>query len=263
MKEADQIYDGMIRKPFSLKRFYKEHRIGILGTAVFHLLLLLIFLLVKISDYQRIENLDVYIDFAQTVRKTPEEIAAEQKKKEEEAYYQRLLKQQLNESNRAVNVSRDLEKKISTKDYVEQVEKELESSRSKEYLNEQEKIKKILNQRDVVPVNKPPEKKKEGQEYHGPTNITYRFTEPPLDRKTLDLPVPVYKCLGYGTVDVQVTVDQTGSVISAKPTVVNASTDPECLSEVAEKYARRTIFQGNLSAPAAQQAVITYQFVAQ
>ena len=263
MKEADQIYNGLIKRPFSLKRFFEEHKIGILGTAAFHVLLLLIFLLVKIRDYQRIENLDVYIDFAQSVQKTPEEIAAEEKKKEEEERFQRLLRQQLKESNRAVNISQDLDKKISTKNYVEEVEKELNSSRSEAYQKEQEKIKKILNQSDIVPVNKTPEEKKKGDEYHGPTNITYRFTEPPLDRKTLDLPVPVYKCRGFGTVDVQVTVDQMGNVTSAKSTVVNASTDPDCLSEVAEKYARRTVFEGDLSAPPSQQAIISYQFVAQ
>ena len=263
MKNTEQIFEGVRQKPFSLKGFYEEHKIGILGTLVFHLALLLIFMIFKTQQYHKTENLDVYIDFSKLEQKTPEEIAAEEKKKEEEEYYQKLLDRQLRESNRAVNVSRDLDKKINTQDYVKEVEKELESSRSEDYLKEQEKIKKILNQGDIVPVNTDKKQKTKAEDYHGPTNITYRFSVPPLDRKVLDLPVPVYKCMGDGIVDVRITVDQMGNVTSAKPSVVSASMDPDCLSEVAEKYARRTVFSGDLSAPENQAAVITYQFVAQ
>ena len=264
MKNTEQIYDGLGIKPFSLKRFYEEHKIGILGTMIFHVFFLLIFLIVKIHNYSASVPLDVYIDFSQQEQKTPEEIAAEEKKLEEEQYYQKLLNRQLNESNRAVNVSRDLDKKISTKDYVQEVEKELDASRNKDYLKEQEKIKNIMNQGDIVPVNTSErDKEDKTKQYHGPTNITYRFTEPPLDRATVDLPVPVYKCMGDGIVEVHVTVDQMGNVTSAKSVVVSASMDPDCLSEVAEKYAKRTVFTGDLSAPASQPAIITYQFVAQ
>ena len=136
-------------------------------------------------------------------------------------------------------------------------------SRSDDYLKEQEKIRKLLDQGEVVPVNTPKDEKKKGEEYHGPTHITYKFLVAPLDRSALDLPVPVYKCMGNGIVDVHVTVDQMGNVTSAKPSVVSASLDPDCLSEVAEKYARRTVFTGDFSAPANQQAIITYEFVAQ
>ena len=263
VKNTDQIFEGIRRKPFSFKGYYEEHKIGILGTLVFHVALLLLFLIAKTNQYNKAGNLDVYIDFSQPEQKTPEEIAAEKKKKEEEAYYQRLLDRSLRESNRAVNVSKDLDKKISTQDYVKEVEKELDASRSEDYRKEEEKIKKILNQGDVVPVNKADTRKKKSEDYHGPTNITYRFTQAPLNRKAVDLPVPVYKCMGEGIVDVHITVDQTGNVTSARPSVVSASLDPDCLSEVAEKYARRTVFNIDLSAPSSQPAVITYQFVAQ
>ncbi len=263
VKNTEEIFEGLGNKPFSFREFYEDHKIGILGTLIFHMLLLMIFLIFRIHDYRVTQNLDVYIDFSQLEEKTPEQIAAEEKQKEEEQYYRKLLERQLNESNRAVNVSKDIDKKIDTKDYVKEVEKELEASRNADYLKEQEKIRKIMDQHEVVPVNTPEKEEKKGNEYHGPTNITYRFTEPPLDRKTIDLPVPVYKCMGNGIVEVRVTVDQMGNVTSARASVITASTDPDCLSEVAEKYARRTEFTGDISAPASQQAVITYQFVAQ
>ncbi len=263
MKNTEQIFEGLGKTTFSFRRFYEEHKIGILGTLIVHVSVLLVFLIFKTHDYSTQRDLDVYIDFSRQEEKTPEEIAAEEKAKEQEAYYQKLLDRSLRESNRAVNVSKDLEKKISTQDYVNEVEKELDASRSKEYREEQQKIHQIMKDGDLVPVNPPEKKNDKGEQYHGPTNITYRFTVPPYDRSTVDLPVPVYKCMGEGTVEVRVNVDREGNVTSAKANVVNASLDPDCLSEVAEKYARRTVFTGDLSAPDNQPAVITYEFVAQ
>ena len=60
-----------------------------------------------------------------------------------------------------------------------------------------------------------------------------------------------------------ISVDQLGNVTSAKARVVSATIDPDCLADVAEKYSRMAIFEGNLSAPSNHQGVIRYDFIAQ
>ena len=157
-----------------------------------------------------------------------------------------------------------VEEEISTESYVDEVMKELDETRSEEWLKEQEDIRKKLNQEDIVPVKKEEEEKEEeDQSFIGPTNISYIFLEEPKGRKSRYMPIPVYKCRGFGLVEVRVSVDQLGNISSAKANVVEASEDPDCLAEVAERYARMSSFSGNNTAPTNQTAVITYRFIAQ
>lgn len=260
MQNSDKIIEGFESKPFSLLRFIQDHKVGILGTIAFHLLLLIVFLLVKIQSLQEINELDIvleYVEMPQTAPQTEEEM-----EETREEYISRLLEQQLRQSNRAVNVTQ-LEEEISTENYVDEVMKELEDQRSEDWLKQQEELNKILNSEDLVPVEPDPVTEEEDQEFKGPTNINYEFLEAPFDRKSRRLPVPVYKCQGFGVVEVNITVNNSGSVTSAKANVIEATRDPECLAEVAERFALMSSFRGDLGAPANQKAKIIYSFVAQ
>lgn len=262
MRETEKIYGELYKGPFSFRKFFNEHAVGILGTLAFHMIILIVFLLVKMQSFKNPEELDLLLEFADIPEQVTEELTNEQLTEEE--YYQRLLEQQLSASNRASNSAEKLEEEISTENYVDEVMKELDETRSEEWLKEQEEIRKKLNQEDLVPIKKEEEdQKEEDKSYSGPTNISYQFLEEPKDRKSKYMPIPVYKCRGFGLVEVKVSVDQQGNVSSAKANVVEATEDPDCLAEVAERYARMSSFRGNNAAPTNQIAVITYRFIAQ
>ena len=261
MNDTEKIFSELDTGSFSLKAFFQKHAVGILGTVAFHMFLLIVFMLIKMQSFKQINETDLVLEFAEV----PEPLKQEEpeKKLTDLEYFERLVEQQIKASNMAANTSKELEKEISTDNYVEEVKKELDDSRSDEWKKQQEEIQEILQQEDMVPINEEPEKDDEETDFTGPTNISYKFLSAPFNRKSTHMPVPVYKCRGYGVVDVKVEISRLGYVTSAKASVIEASEDPDCLAEVAERYARKSIFRGNNSAPHAQPAIITYQFIAQ
>jgi CRISPR/Cas system-associated protein Cas5 (RAMP superfamily) len=256
MQKTDKILEGFESKPFSMAAFIRDHKVGILGTIAFHLIILIILLLVKIQSLKEINDLDIVLEYMEM----PEPVSPQEEESREELL-SRLLEQQLRQSNQAVNISQ-LEEEISTENYVDEVMKDLEEQRSEEWLKQQEELTKILDSEDLVPVEPEPENEEE-KEFTGPTNINYEFLETPFDRKSRRLPVPVYKCQGFGVVEVNITVNNAGKVTSAKANVLEATQDPQCLAEVAERFALMSSFRGDLSAPQNHSAKIIYSFVAQ
>lgn len=259
--KTDQIIGSISGKAFSVRTFIRENLNGILGTLAFHMVLLILFLLIKIQTFREINDLDLVFDYTEPPL-TEEQLLAIQEEEQKEAYYERLLRQQLRLSNQASNVGSDIEQKISTDNYVNEVLKQLDESRSEEWKKEQEKIAEMLKEAEREYLAEEPEEEK-AEDFQGPTTITYRFLVPPLERRALNMPVPVYKCRGGGTVEVSVTVNQLGQVTSAKAEVLNASHDPECLAEVARRYALLSRFSGSTNAPGDHPGVIRYEFVAQ
>ena len=64
-------------------------------------------------------------------------------------------------------------------------------------------------------------------------------------------------------VEVKVEVNNLGNVISTSTKVIEASEDPECLSQIAQEFAFKSVFRGNASAPSNHQAKLTYIFISQ
>ncbi len=173
-----------------LKKVFQNNLHGIIGTIIFHLILLIIFLSAKIEKVKKVNEQAISIDFVQQL---PDIEKIIEQKKEKLAEMQPLSEQ--TRKNIAVNTAEKLEKQISTKDYIEEVKKELGIKN----LNQQ-----LSRDIDNGNVNVPAEEKKEDQgqqkKYMGPTNITY-FLE---NRQKKYLPVPVYKCEGGGKVIVDI-----------------------------------------------------------
>jgi hypothetical protein len=264
LESTRSIFGHLEDKPFSFKRWFNQNIQGILGTTIFHMLLIILFLILKIQSFKEIPEHRITLDFSEMEEE--ERRAAEEKLRltqVEAEYLDRLLEQQLNISNRASNIGDKIEEKISTENYVNRVEQELDQTRTEEWRKQQEEIQKKLNQQDFVPEEIQPVKEPDIDDYKGLTNINYEFLEAPVNRYKVYLPVPVYKCLGEGTVQVDITVDQTGRVLSSKAYVQQDFPDKNCMIEIAEKYARITRFEGMLSAPKAQKARIIYKFIKQ
>jgi len=256
VNKRDEIPEALRQEPFSVRGFYRDHKVGILGTIAFHLAILIVFMLVDIKSAREIRELEVILEFP------AEEPVMEEQEETREEYLTRMLEQQLRQSNQAVNVSK-LEEEISTDKYVEEVMNELDESRSEEWREQQEAIKELLSSGDIVPANPEDEAEPEQEEFRGPTTIQYEFLESPLMRESYRLPVPVYKCKGGGVVRVNIEVDRSGTVVSAEAQVISASLDPDCLAEVALRFAYRSRFLPDNNAPERQSGKITYSFVAQ
>jgi hypothetical protein len=258
------IFGHLEDKPFSFKRWINKNIQGILGTTIFHMFLLILFLIIKIHSFKEIPEHRIILDFSE-MEKEERRVAEEKLRltQAEAEYLDRLLAQQLNISNRASNIGRNIEEEISTENYVNRVEQELDKTRSEDWRKQQEEIQKKLNQQDFVPEEIQTVKEPDIDDYKGLTNISYEFLEPPVNRYKIYLPVPVYKCRGEGTVQVDITVDQTGRVLTSKAYVQQDFPDKNCMIEIAEKYASITRFEGMLTAPKAQKARIVYRFIKQ
>ncbi len=264
MKSTQKIFGDLENKPFSLKKWFNRNIHGILGTAILHLFILILFLSLKIHSLKEIKEQRITLDFSELEQEKKR--AAEEKLKLTQAeaeYLDRVLVQQLNISNRASNITQKLDEELSTKNYINQVERELDQARSEEWKRQQEEIQKKLKSNDFIPEEKQQVKELDIDDYKGPTNISYEFLEPPANRYKTYLPVPVYKCQGEGTVQVDITVDQTGRVLSSSAFVQKDFPDKDCMLEISEKFARLTRFEGMLSAPKAQKARIIYRFIKQ
>ncbi len=62
----------------------------------------------------------------------------------------------------------------------------------------------ILASADYVPPSA--EEDEESAVYSGPTTITFKFLEAPINRGKVELTVPVYRCQGSGVVKVEVAI---------------------------------------------------------
>ena len=262
MKPTDNIIQELYEKPLSFKGFIKKNINGILTTLIFHFLVLIILLGVQISSYNEIAELGIMFDFEYN---PDDEYGKDQLTPEEAArleLLERFLQSSLQASNQPVNISEQLDKKISTDNFVDQVRQELDEMRSEEERRELELIEKRLSDTKIhdaieeYPVE-------EDMVFDGPTRISYEFFAPPYNRQTVYLPVPIYKCQGDGVVEVEIQVDRSGRVVSAKPTILGSPSDGQCLAEAAVKYALLSRFSKPYGAPSSHKGRITYSFVAQ
>lgn len=82
-------------------------------------------------------------------------------------------------------------------------------------------------------------------------------------RSSRSLPKPEYKSQSEGKVVVEVTVDQNGNVVSARPGVKGTTTTNKTLVDAAKVAALKAKFDVKKDAPALQTGTITYHFMLQ
>jgi len=225
---------------------------GILGTILFHLVLILFFLLVKVGDVRRkqmeyypIEFEEELVDIEEIIKEI-ESMRAEIPTLEDEV-----------RRNIALNVADKINDQISTEKYIEELKEELGIENLEQYLD------RSLPDDDNISYSEEQEadeneESDSDEEYSGPTNVTY-FLE---NRFKKYLPIPVYTCKGGGLVKVDIVVNQKGKVIS---TSISSESDTreQCLLETALKYAVRTKFNTDYNADPRQNGYIMYQFIPQ
>ncbi len=244
----------------SLIKLIKEKKYGIIGTLLVHMFMLTCILAIKVNNLKDDKEELVYIDI-----KALEEIA----KLDVVPQFRQPAAPSRKARNIAVNQNEDrVEKYDDYQNY--RVSNRMAEREAKARADQA--VKEIIKENKLNPTDKelPPTESKptgfyeakkieEEQVYKGPTNIYYKLD----DRKVSYLPIPVYKCKGGATVQVDIRVGQRGKVEAVSINAAGTDTRDNCFLDAAKEAAMKTRFNYSSSAPLLQQGHIIYHFVAQ
>ncbi len=243
----------------NLKELYRKNAYGVMGTLIFHILLVTGFLIAELNLNVKPEKEEaILIDF--TVSEEKEKLPEPEQEKRQEVSTpsdQSTRSGQSSGSNRAVN---DALKK--DKFFDDSYRRDIEEAKKLTADVNKQLSKKI----QAAPKFEMPEETTEGQDpdsvknviYSGKSNIHY-FLE---NRYHLRLPIPVYLAKGGGVVTVDIQVDRSGKVVKVIARPATNVKDP-MLPIYATQAAERTVFNSEPKAPVIQKGTITYKFVAQ
>jgi hypothetical protein len=251
------LYFCQVGKLYAL---YKRNIYGVIGTLVFHILLVTAFLL---AELDRKGNPQEEVFFMELPELLPEEEPEEENQDLQESdpvtsqASAALNQVQSNRTNMASNRLAQNEKFFD-----EEYLRELQDAQNLVSDVNSQLAKEKANWEDI----KMPEQSTEGMHpdsisntiYTGESNIVY-YLENRYHRR---LPIPVYLSQGGGKIIVDITVSRQGTVIQAEPRKSPGNRD-EQLYLYAKAAASRTVFNADPSAPEPQRGTIHYTFVAQ
>ncbi len=243
-----------------IKELYKKYTYGIMGTLIFHILLISCFWIAELDLKVKIEKEEaILLDF--TPPEKEDLIPKPEKEQKDQNKEQSPNDVENSGSNNAVN---DAMKNTLKKDkfFDDNYRKDIEEAKKMVV-----DVNKQLSKK-APPIKKfeMPEATTEGQDpdsiknviYSGKSNIHYSLE----NRYHIRLPIPVYLAKGGGVITVDIQVDRAGKVINAEARKQKNINDP-LLPAYATQAAERTVFNSEPNAPAIQRGTITYKFVAQ
>ena len=111
---------------------------------------------------------------------------------------------------------------------------------------------------DVSPSTENTKKENKSEAYKGPSVVSYSLE----GRKSVSMPIPVYKCVAGGDVSVAIIVNRNGYVTGAS-VIETASAKDQCIREYAVRAATSSRFTRSSTAPEKQTGEIVYRFIAQ
>ena len=235
----------------------KEKKTGFYATIIFHLVVLIIFLLTAIHGVVS-EETSFVLDFSKL-----EELEKIAKQEEVKAQASKEIEDLLSgktSPNQYRNVAVDRNAKPlkddrfknpnQVYDEARELQRKLDASRAAA-LREQQGEDAAATSNENLPDSNAPQ-------YKGPSVISYSLD----GRKAMSLPVPAYKCQGGGDVSIQITVNKKGYVTAAS-VIGNVSSSDECIVRSAIAAAKRSRFTASSSAPDKQVGEIVYRFIAQ
>ena len=245
----------------SLLDWLKEHRHGVMGTVIFHLVLAIFLVCVGISRLDSQQRMEIEIDMPEP--EIVQQKQEEQKKKEQ--ILQQSADEEVNEMLRSLAVNEDAVKKNAetqpherVEEYIEQIQEEIDSdyggryraNKNKHYKEDSIRVQRDKKERMLDSL--------QSTVYVGKSRVSYNIK----GRYKTYLPIPVYKCEFGGKIVVAVVVNRQGRVIKAE--VVDAeSNKDDSLREVAVDAALKSEFNVDEKAPERQTGTITYNFVKQ
>ncbi|OJV21468.1 MAG: hypothetical protein BGO30_01850 [Bacteroidetes bacterium 41-46] len=111
---------------------------------------------------------------------------------------------------------------------------------------------------DEAPATDNSKKEESRESYKGPSVVSYTLE----GRKSISMPIPVYKCVAGGDVAVAIVVNRNGYVVNAS-VIDNSSAKDPCIREYAVRAATSSRFTRSSSSPERQTGEIVYRFIAQ
>jgi len=240
----------------SIMKWLKEHRHGVMGTVIFHLLLAIFLVCMGISrlDSQGRVVIELDLPEPEIVQQKQEEL----KKKEE--IVRQSADDEVREMLRSLAVNEDAvnEAQERVEEYIEQIREEIGGSYGNRYRVNKNKH---YNEDSIRALRDKKERMLDSLQstvYVGKSSVSYNIK----GRYKTYLPIPIFKCEFGGTVVVAVVVNRKGRVVKAE--VVDAkSRKDDCLREVAVDAALSSEFNADEKAPERQAGTITYNFVKQ
>ncbi|MDD2562909.1 MAG: hypothetical protein PHU27_01665 [Salinivirgaceae bacterium] len=240
-----------------------RHRIGIIGTLIFHLVLLTIAYLSEINQHIP-ETFLVLID-PDTLDETPEEEVErlkEELSKEVDKLYEQLDR---NDPIKNVAVNKDYEEQKPTEFKPDMTDEEYERELVRNSLDQKEFEKYIENKPTLeeeeiaIPVKKK-EKKEKSQKsaYKGPGTVVYFLK----GRTSIYLDIPAYTCEGSAQVTIDIEVDPSGRVFKASLNSEKSNYASDCYKNAAIESAKSAIFS-SVETSGRQKGTIEFQFIAQ
>ena len=240
-----------------IKELYRKYMYGVMGTLIFHILLVTGFLIEELNYKIKPEKEEtILLDFVLPPEKT--ELSEPEKIQNRETGSDQTSRQNRNMgSNLAVNDAMKKDKFFdeSYKHDIEEAEKMVDNV-NKQLSKKAPPIKKFAMPEAITEGQNPDSIK--NTIYSGKSNIHY-FLE---NRFHVRLPIPVFLAKGGGLITIDIQVNRAGEVIKAEARPSGSINDP-MLPIYATQAAERTIFNSDPKAPTIQKGTITYRFVAQ
>ena len=243
-----------------LKYLYKKHIYGVMGTLIFHILLLSIFLMSGIKVKKEIKEKPITIEILAEEKSSVPVVKKTLAVQRENNFTNTPSNDDKNENTQKNRQYTGNFQKSFTKD--KELEKELNAAKALASDVNNQLSKKIPDIKDF----KMPEKTTKGMDpksisntiYSGKSNIHYLLK----NRYHVRLPIPVYLARGGGIITVDIWVAPNGDVIRAEVRENNGIQD-EMLPAYARQAALKTLFNEDINAPSPQHGTITYTFVPQ
>ncbi len=244
-----------------IKQFFRKNLNSILYTLIFHLLILIILIFARVDKLKKGHELGIKLELEQP---TVEDFLKEKEMEVPADWLEEVMRQREAASNRAVNLRAEsgFDQDISTDEYVNDLLDQINQARNEEDREKLEELQAILAAADYEPPVEESAQEEKG-EFTGPTTITYEFLSEPVQRKKVNLTIPVYRCQGSGLVRVEITVAPDGGVLDADIKGPIEGADRVCFADAALAAALSSRFRIEMNAPARHRAIITYTFMAQ
>lgn len=242
----------------NLKELYKKNIYGVMGTLIFHILLVTGFWVSELNFKIKNEKEEVILlDFVVPPPETKDIPEPDKKQDNASNENSKSRSSQNMGTNHGVNDAMKNDK-FFDKSYQRDIE---DAEKMVDRVNKQ--LSKKVPQTKQFAM---PEAVTEGQDpdsikntiYSGKSNIHYYLE----NRFHVRLPIPVFLAKSGGLITIDIQVDRSGKVIKAEARSASNISDP-MLPVYATQAAERTVFNADSKAPAIQRGTITYRFVAQ
>jgi TonB family protein len=251
--------DALFVEDKSIKRWIKDHQIGIYTAVIFHLLIFLTLALNEIRT-RTIQSKSIELLY-QSIEQEPE-INPENEKKKIEEELNKMLSEMPNPDVRLPNLTMNAAVQGNASGRGHSAVSFFSNKNSASMREERERKEKAQNEKkntgiDDIKSNEPAQDGEESMAYKGPSVVSYYLE----GRTATHLPVPSYKCFKGGDVVVLIEVNSQGYVVDAEIDKRNSSND-ECLHRAAINAAERARFS-TAQKSENQKGNIIYRFVSQ